>query len=110
MVRGAHAAGTPHIMSGICLCRHGLAAGKICGLGWSQTGLCGQVLRRYVIWPGDGSALPFSDHNHEPTIAACPNVRDDLLPDRDFVVVLLPPSSPPHTSQPARNYPSLETC
>ena len=38
--------------------------------------LCGQVLRRYVIWPGDGSALPFSDHNHEPTIAACPNVRD----------------------------------
>ena len=31
------------------------------------------VLRRYVNWPGDGSALPFSRHNHEPTIAACPN-------------------------------------
>ena len=86
--------------------RHGLAAGKICGLGWSQTGLCGQVLRRYVIWPGDGSALPFSDHNHEPTIAACPNVRDDhLLPDRDFVVVLLPLPPPyitaPHAITPA---------
>ena len=31
------------------------------------------VLRRYVNWPGDGNALPFKDHNHEPTIVACPN-------------------------------------
>ena len=32
------------------------------------------VMRRYVKWPGDGEhALPFSHHNHEPTITACPN-------------------------------------
>ena len=31
------------------------------------------VVRRYVNWPGNGSQLPFSDHNHEPTIAACPD-------------------------------------
>eukprot|EP01043_Picozoa_sp_COSAG02_P054044 COSAG02_NODE_6060_length_3833_cov_12.625603_2_plen_636_part_00 len=39
---------------------------------WSKVPMA-PVLRRYVIWPGDGSALPFSVHNHEPTIAACPN-------------------------------------
>eukprot|EP00038_Savillea_parva_P001532 m.104777 g.104777 ORF g.104777 m.104777 type:complete len:879 (-) comp10537_c0_seq2:67-2703(-) len=31
------------------------------------------VVRRYVNWPGNGSALPFSLHNHEPTIVACPD-------------------------------------
>ena len=31
------------------------------------------VVRRYVNWPGNGSQIPFSDHNHEPTIAACPD-------------------------------------
>jgi sulfatase modifying factor 1 len=40
------------------------------------------VLRRYVIWPGDGNALPFKDHNHEPTIAACPNGDFVAVSDR----------------------------
>eukprot|EP01043_Picozoa_sp_COSAG02_P025479 COSAG02_NODE_1433_length_12638_cov_10.941388_8_plen_448_part_00 len=40
---------------------------------WSETPMP-PVMRRYVMWPGDGEhALPFSHHNHEPTIAACPN-------------------------------------
>ena len=39
---------------------------------WSEEPMA-PVLRRYVKWPGDGSALPFSDHNHEPTITSCPN-------------------------------------
>ena len=29
------------------------------------------VVRRYVNWPGNGTQLPFSGHNHEPTIATC---------------------------------------
>jgi sulfatase modifying factor 1 len=39
---------------------------------WSDTPIA-PVLRRYVKWPGNGSALPFYVHNHEPTITACPN-------------------------------------
>lgn len=39
---------------------------------WSSTPIS-PIVRRYVNWPGNGSRLPFSDHNHEPTIAACPD-------------------------------------
>jgi sulfatase modifying factor 1 len=40
---------------------------------WSETPMP-PAMRRYVKWPGDGErALPFSHHNHEPTITACPN-------------------------------------
>jgi len=39
---------------------------------WASTPMA-PVVRRYVNWPGDGSSLPFNDHNHEPTITACPD-------------------------------------
>lgn len=40
---------------------------------WSKTPAA-PVVRRYVNIPSTGDRmLPFADHNHEPTIAACPN-------------------------------------
>jgi len=39
---------------------------------WSNIAMA-PVRRQYVRIPGDGAALPFSIHNHEPTIVSCAN-------------------------------------